>query len=706
MLPLLDSTQHLTAAIRPSSKANMSTWQKQQFSLGESEPGSAHLSTDDVSLQSLPKQRLSSAAYGESGEFLVSPQPSDLQPIGRPRRPARSKLGQHSQGFRIVVFISDLILTLCPCLFLILAFKALAVANEPITSIQGRTVEQAAKLSPTLFPIMFAAVCGRFMRTYALWRAEKGSALGILEQLNGSQNLIAALERAILIPDLGLLSVGIVLVWLLSPLGGQSSLRVLGRGHSTHANETTVYYFNTTAQGGGPAFGGSSAYSDLQNGLNAVFQATMTSLENTKGRDIWGNIKIPVMQYMTSQVGSDGWLDFDENTYNAPYSALNGLIISGLRDDTSSNFSVESSYFNLSCTGPKFFNMSVGPAEDFGGFVQYASPFVTRNNNASSLFVSDSSSTFAWNSYVVDTNYNHTPHSDANPVYNIIYASQYGGQEDQTDIIIAAYNCSVGITYIENDLLCNGKSCQVRRLRPSRKFGPNLSGYPWPSLSISPVYWLLSWMGTATSMTGSGDASPIDHYISGSNTPFDITQTISYANVTGEQVEKRLQSLVNTGWQLAYQGSATAQAPSENLTALARSEDSATPNWDSGSGGVGYPVGNAVATMTLTTDVFVVHRVWVAVTAIVSIVLLLCGIAGMAFKYVSHSPDILGFVSSMTRDNPNFEHIPGSDRMNGLERARAMRNVQVQIVDVAPWGEGHITLRNVGGSVGDAKLVP
>jgi hypothetical protein len=92
--------------------------------------------------------------------------------------------------------------------------------------------------------------------------------------------------------------------------------------------------------------------------------------------------------------------------------------------------------------------------------------------------------------------------------------------------------------------------------------------------------------------------------------------------------------------------------------------------------------------------VYIADKVWVGLTAATSIILLLCGIAGMVFKYVDKVPDILGYVSTMTRDNPYFEDPVGGDAMDGLERARVLKHVQ--IVDVKPWDKrGYIALRRV-----------
>jgi hypothetical protein len=96
----------------------------------------------------------------------------------------------------------------------------------------------------------------------------------------------------------------------------------------------------------------------------------------------------------------------------------------------------------------------------------------------------------------------------------------------------------------------------------------------------------------------------------------------------------------------------------------------------------------------LSNPVYIADKVWVGLTAATSIILLLCGIAGMVFKYVDKVPDILGYVSTMTRDNPYFEDPVGGDAMDGLERARVLKHVQ--IVDVKPWDKrGYIALRRV-----------
>lgn len=62
------------------------------------------------------------------------------------------------------------------------------------------------------------------------------------------------------------------------------------------------------------------------------------------------------------------------------------------------------------------------------------------------------------------------------------------------------------------------------------------------------------------------------------------------------------------------------------------------------------------------------------------------------FRVFTVAPDILGFVSSLTRDNRYFAPLPpGDSLLDGEQRARKLRNMKVQIQDVRPDSDvGHI----------------
>ena len=79
-----------------------------------------------------------------------------------------------------------------------------------------------------------------------------------------------------------------------------------------------------------------------------------------------------------------------------------------------------------------------------------------------------------------------------------------------------------------------------------------------------------------------------------------------------------------------------------------------------------------------------------------SIALLFLGILTVVLHFVTSVPDVLGYVSTMTRDNPYVSIPPGASALDGPLRARALRDVRVRLADVRPHDEvGYVALRSV-----------
>lgn len=68
----------------------------------------------------------------------------------------------------------DIALLLVSLLFLALAVGAMAVNGKGIGDESGRLIEQASRLGPTVFPITFAALVGRALKTIGRFKSEKG----------------------------------------------------------------------------------------------------------------------------------------------------------------------------------------------------------------------------------------------------------------------------------------------------------------------------------------------------------------------------------------------------------------------------------------------------------------------------------------------------------------------------------------------------
>lgn len=85
---------------------------------------------------------------------------------------------------------------------------------------------------------------------------------------------------------------------------------------------------------------------------------------------------------------------------------------------------------------------------------------------------------------------------------------------------------------------------------------------------------------------------------------------------------------------------------------------------------------------------------WIILDFMTCFILLLAAIVSVWLRLRTVCPDVFGYISSMTRDNPHIPVPVGGSTMSGIERARAMKNVRVKIGEVERQDgtPGHIGL--------------
>jgi hypothetical protein len=86
---------------------------------------------------------------------------------------------------------------------------------------------------------------------------------------------------------------------------------------------------------------------------------------------------------------------------------------------------------------------------------------------------------------------------------------------------------------------------------------------------------------------------------------------------------------------------------------------------------------------------------WLIMDIMSNTVLLFAAVVSFWLRKHTLAPDIFGFVSSLTRDNPNLRLPEGGSTLGGIERSRAMKGVRVKIADVGEAGRGRIGLTQV-----------
>lgn len=74
--------------------------------------------------------------------------------------------------------------------------------------------------------------------------------------------------------------------------------------------------------------------------------------------------------------------------------------------------------------------------------------------------------------------------------------------------------------------------------------------------------------------------------------------------------------------------------------------------------------------------------IWMTLDFVGCVVLLVAASVAVWLRTHTLAPDIFGYVSSLTRDNPMIDVPAGGSTLNGIDRARMLKGVKVKIADV------------------------
>lgn len=463
----------------------------------------------------------------------------------------------------------------------------------------------------------------------------------------------------------------IVSLWLLSPLGGQSSLRILDVTTRANVTQGQIYYFNTTS---GVDFRSSFSSADdyVSFLISAVLGASFMESETVQNSpvDQWNNVKIPRLDELspfTDAAPGNPWISVDQTSHK-PWSSLTGLMIGETPPAGISTFTLESSYLELSCPNSSHndrdFSLPKSYREFFKSGFQFrnaSAPFTVQNyggvKDATSSFFLDSSSREFSSESEPERDYIDTP-------LNLLYASNLCNDQ-QLDL----FNCSMGTARVESDITCHENSCIVNRMRRSEIYTKSPFSMPFNHGELGNMLRLLPF---AMGVLHDAMVSPIDQYLLGSNTPLAAgIQPIAtnFSAITGKFFSDRLTAILNTVWQASMAKSSIPLGAAANFTADSNDEAS-------------FPSASSTATITYEIPVYAANYMFIANLLAITLILQACAIAGHYLKYKATAPDILGYVSAMTIENPHIHVPPEANTLDGLERARYLQKMKVQLADV------------------------
>lgn len=469
--------------------------------------------------------------------------------------------------------------------------------------------------------------------------------------------------------------------------------------------------------------------------VSTVLTASLAASVEARAKpvDSWNHPRVPRLDMIEQQAVTDAvegsWVDVDLSK-SQTYSSWIGINVQGLRHTEHAAFQVKHNYMYFDCPPP-----SIDTSENTldgllaSGIPVY--PQLVRAEGSQDAFDSfaNISSSGSWMTAVstqsfflraakssegTDGKLNTTTpwfYSDRKPI-EFLYGLQFLLRQDGNDTLpmenlIMMYTCSPRIVTVDVQIACRSGDCSVTRLRRI----PNESAssleaedacYTGPLHRIgcltnatSTVSRFLSYLPTmvaslfATSRGKIVTNRAFVEWLRGSDDPFGITKSLSPTTITDQERINRITTLLNTYFQGCAWGYQVTRAALYDKPEYpwAGSEDSRSPDrWINASDAV---FSNQV-------PVYRADVGWIISLLLISLILLLLGIANLAHSFTTIAPDIFYYASSLARENP-YANIPdGGTALDGAERSRMLKNMKLQIADASPESKyGYVVVKSV-----------
>ncbi|RYN52336.1 hypothetical protein AA0120_g7569 [Alternaria tenuissima] len=619
----------------------------------------------------------------------------------------------------------------------------------------GTKVETAMDLGPTMFPIVFAAITGRSMKMIARFLAERGSRISTLELLMASQSVWGTFESQLLMQRLTVVGVNLLFLWALSPLGGQASLRLMTRDMKDSYTSGKLRYMTTgpaaTMWGLSSTYIDSGKFADAGALYTAALMAPLSTKLGTQ--DPWGNIKIPTLDSMNSSaLGPDGWYSVPTDaSLPEDYSSLVGLPIVGLPSRESSNFSLQYTYLSLDCQPWKqapypglrgrddyFTTNSTRLEELVPGQVwddkETYNPFGNASAQDRNSFFMDTTRSYPGgvkegndgdlymgrlNGFFGNYNSSLMPEKELTTNRDLLFVSQYATEHDGNGIGLNIATCSLSQVHVEALAQCKGSTCATTKLRNSLEDNRStaLTGLEHGTI----MFGFAKQFPRAVKFTAG--SSPTERFLANTsvfpfvqqvgNLPSDVMFT-NLSLVSPEVFSKRLSLALNTFYQLSIQPTGYFGSLSKNLSLYGpdtstfddinaylpknlTATDHAFSEWwttfDEAVQDIKSPFIGATTTadITATEQIFVCNFAWLALLLAASTITLVTGSVALFLKRKTLGPELFGFVTSMTYENPWVKVPDGGTMLDAMERARLLKDVEVCVADVRGNDDiGHI----------------
>ncbi|RSM20688.1 hypothetical protein CDV31_000375 [Fusarium ambrosium] len=200
---------------------------------------------------------------------------------------------------------SFLDLTLATAALLFILFGGMIFMKHETSAAQGSTGKlllDMSKYGPTVFPVLFAAIVGAALKTFATWRLQNGTRIGLIEQLVGSHTVAEAFFTQYRLKAVNILAIAILLLWCLSPLGSQAALRAISTTQAFRNSTSNLTVLETFSRFTLLATENNLSYARRMLIPPAVASMLSARLLQDRNQDIWGNIRVPLIERLTDDI--------------------------------------------------------------------------------------------------------------------------------------------------------------------------------------------------------------------------------------------------------------------------------------------------------------------------------------------------------------------------------------------------------------------
>lgn len=188
----------------------------------------------------------------------------------------------------------------------------------------------------------------------------------------GSRTVGGTLVTLFQLRVVNILGIGLLALWVTSPLGAQSFIRMLSTRANIEVGTTNVTYFDVGSRTWFPTWlpkknvedqaGEEDQQQCPQYGHDGIstYSALLLSSDaaKTDPADLWGNVRIPLIEHTATD---DHWQEVLVDASLSQWSSLRGIPIHNTFTTGNTTFSIESSHISLECSDIEILREEEGP---------------------------------------------------------------------------------------------------------------------------------------------------------------------------------------------------------------------------------------------------------------------------------------------------------------------------------------------------------